>query len=459
MIKTSSIVNRIIGQHLLALVATAVVLWGATYFLLNSTVNIYERQILRDHAVVIASYLTFEDDRWSVSIPDDLRRLYARGDNGYGLAVSDDTGNALYSSLPDIGPALSDKPAQDEVFRQARLGGSVYYLLDFPVKAGGHTAWITVGQNSANPDVIVDDVLARFLRRIAWIVLPIFGLLLFLDVILVKNILRPVMQASKIASNISSSQMSDRLPEEPLPLEIRPLASAVNAALDRLEQALRAQREFTADAAHELRTPLAILRTHIDTKLDPQVAKELQADVNSAVRILDQLLELAEMEGESFGRWTKTDLNRATSELVALNAPIAIAENKNLEFVASPAAPVLYCNWDMVSRALTNLIDNAVRYTPVGGDVTIEVVAPNIINVLDRGPGIKADQRNFIFRRFWRKDRQGKGHAGLGLAIVAKIAQLHGGSITVVDRPGGGSIFQLTLGPETDPATASTTHI
>jgi signal transduction histidine kinase len=237
------------------------------------------------------------------------------------------------------------------------------------VKAGGRTAWIEVGQNSANPDVIVDDVLARFLRRIAWIVLPIFGLLLFLDMILVRNILRPVLDASKIASNISSSQLSDRLPEEKLPREIRPLASAVNAALDRLEQALKAQREFTADAAHELRTPLAILRTHIDTKLDPAVAKELQADVNSAVHILDQLLELAEMEGGSEGRWGKINLNDATSGLVALNAPIAIAENRNLEFIPSPASPILYCNWDMVSRALSNLIDNAVSDRPGGGAI------------------------------------------------------------------------------------------
>jgi len=446
----SSIINRIIGQHLLALVATSIIVLGATYFLLNSTVNSYERQILRDHAVVVAKYLAFENDRWSFSIPDDLRALYSRGDSGYGLAVSDDTGKVFYSSLPATRPMQAETPAQEEDFRQKRLGNSVYYLLIFPVKAGGRTAWIEVGQNSANPDVIVDDVLARFLRRIAWIVLPIFGLLLFLDMILVRNILRPVLDASKIASNISSSQLSDRLPEEKLPREIRPLASAVNAALDRLEQALKAQREFTADAAHELRTPLAILRTHIDTKLDPAVAKELQADVNSAVHILDQLLELAEMEGGSEGRWGKINLNDATSGLVALNAPIAIAENRNLEFIPSPASPILYCNWDMVSRALSNLIDNAVRHTPAGGDVTVQVIAPNIIRVSDQGPGINPDQRASIFRRFWRKDRQSKGHAGLGLAIVAKIAQLHQGSVAVSDRPGGGAIFEFTLGRSDD---------
>jgi signal transduction histidine kinase len=288
------------------------------------------------------------------------------------------------------------------------------------------------------------------LRRIGWIVLPIFGSLLLLDAILLKNILRPVLDASKIASNISSSQLSDRLPEDELPQEIRPLASAVNAALDRLEEAMKAQREFTADAAHELRTPLAILRTHIDTKLDPATAKELQADVSAAVRILDQLLELAEMEGSWAGQWKKGDLNEMAADIVARSAPLAITERKSLEFLPSPQSPILLCNWEMVSRALTNLIDNAIRYTPVGEEVTVQVVAPNTIHVLDRGPGIKPDHRKFIFRRFWRRDRQGRGHAGLGLAIVAKIAQLHGGSVGVMDRPGGGSIFELSLGQSSE---------
>lgn len=446
--KAPSIVHRIISLHLLALVATSFVVAGATYFLLNSTINSYERRILRDHAVVVAKYLVFENGHWSFRIPPDLQAIYSHAYGGYALSVQDDAGNSLYSSLPRTGLALEETRRQgDETFVQKRLGSSVYYLLGFPVTIEGRTAWLEIGQNSASPDVIVDDVLARFLRNIAWIVLPIFGSLLLLDVLLLKNTLRPVLDASKIASNISSSQMSDRLPERALPLEIRPLASAVNAALDRLEQALKAQREFTADAAHELRTPLAVLRTHIDTKLDPATAKELQADVSAAVRILDQLLELAEMEGGWAGQWKKGDLNDITADIVAQNAPLAIAEKKGLEFIPAPQSLILLCNWEMVSRALTNLIDNAIRYTPAGKEVTVQVVAPNLVRVLDRGPGIKPDQRRFIFRRFWRQDRQSRGHAGLGLAIVAKIAQLHGGSVAVTDRPNGGSNFELALGP------------
>jgi signal transduction histidine kinase len=199
-----------------------------------------------------------------------------------------------------------------------------------------------------------------------------------------------------------------------------------------------------------LRTPLTILRTHIDTKLDPAAAGELRADVDAAVRILDQLLELAEMEGGMGGHWSRADLNDQAAGAVAMNAPLAIAEHKGLEFIPARQPLVLSCNWDMVGRALSNLIDNAIRYTPPGSNVTVQVVAPNSVHVLDRGPGVKPDHRKFIFRRFWRRDRQIRGHAGLGLAIVAKIAQLHGGSVAVADRPGGGAIFQFSVGQHAD---------
>ncbi|HET7085901.1 MAG TPA: HAMP domain-containing sensor histidine kinase [Rhizomicrobium sp.] len=401
---------------------------------------------MRDRAAVVAKYLAFSDGRWSFNMPGDLRAVYGKGYSGYGLAVSDDRRRVLYSSLPGVAENDAGPQTTEERLFQRQLGSSIYYLLVLPVKMNGRTAFIEVGQNSASPDVIVDDVLARFLSRIVWIVLPIFGSLLLLDAILLKNILRPVTVASKIAENISSSRLSDRLPEKKLPREIRPLASAVNAALDRLEEALKAQREFTADAAHELRTPLAILKTHIDTKLDPEAAKDLRADVDAVVHILDQLLELAEVESEMGGHWVKTELNDEVAGVIAQNAPLAIADGKGLEFVPCRQAVVLSCNRDMVSRALTNLIDNALRYTPPGNNVTVQVAAPNIVSVMDRGPGVHPNQREFIFRRFWRRDRRSRGHAGLGLAIVAKIAQLHGGSVNVSDRPGGGAIFQLSLG-------------
>lgn len=443
----ASITGRIMFAHFLALAASAVVVSAAAYFLLTSTVDDYEERILRDHAVAVAQYLSLSNGSWKLSLPPELRAIYTRGYGGYILAVSADNGRLLYSSTPQAGELLGQKlPDQDLI--QQRLRGIDYYGLTYPVHIQGRTARIGVAQSYASPDVIIDDVVARFLRRIALIMLPFFGLLLFLDMLLVRRVLKPVRQASEVAASISPARTSERLPTAQLPQEISPLAKAVNEALDRLEAALSAQREFTADAAHELRTPLAILRTRVDTTVDGTIAAELQTDIDAIVRILDQLLELAELEGSANAALASADLNKICADVVALMAPLAIARGKGLELLPSSGRATCVCNTGMILRAVRNLVENAVRFSPAGQTVSITVISPATIRVEDRGPGVRAEDREMIFRRFWRRDRQSKDHAGLGLAIVVKIAQTHGGSVTVKERAGGGAVFELTLTPD-----------
>jgi signal transduction histidine kinase len=371
--------------------------------------------------------------------------LYSGGYGGYALAVIGDDGKVVYSSLPnDPSFVWGMRPRQPQFFHQSR-GASAYYGVILPVKTNARAAWIQVGQNLQNPDVIIDDVVALFLGRIAWVVVPIFIVLLLADVFLLRRLMEPIIAASRVASSISPSQLLVRLPTANLPREVLPLAEAVNDAFARLEKGLKAQREFTADAAHELRTPLTILRTHVDTMLDAGAARALQTDLDAMSRVLDQLLELAELEHFNAERGELFDLNELGTEIVALMAPLALAEQKSLELVPSPAGLFVFGNRDMLFSAVRNLVENAVRHSRPRQSVEVEVAAPGIIRVKDRGPGVGAQDRELVFRRFWRKDRQDKGHAGLGLAIVAKIAQLHGGSVEVADRKGGGAEFILRL--------------
>jgi signal transduction histidine kinase len=314
-----------------------------------------------------------------------------------------------------------------------------------PVTQTGRFALIQVGQNLANPDVIIDDVVARFLGQIAWLVVPIFIVLLFVDALLMRRLLGPIIAASHVASAIQPNKPLMRLPTRDLPREVLPLAEAVNQALDRLDKGLQAQREFTADAAHELRTPLAILRTHVDTLLDARTAHALQSDIDAIGHVLDQLLELSELENFSSGWGEKVDLNEIGTEVVALMAPTALAERKSLEFVGSPHQVWALGNAEMLFRAVRNLVENAIRHCDGKNPIEVEVDLPATIRVKDRGPGIKPAERELMFQRFWRKNRQDKGHSGLGLAIVAKIIQLHGGSVDAVNREGGGAAFSIVL--------------
>jgi signal transduction histidine kinase len=138
-------------------------------------------------------------------------------------------------------------------------------------------------------------------------------------------------------------------------------------------------------------------------------------------------------------------LNEIGTEVVALMAPTALAEHKSVEFSGSPHQAWALGNGEMLFRAVRNLVENAIRYSDGKSPVEVEVALPATIRVKDRGPGIKPAERELIFQRFWRKNRQDKGHSGLGLAIVTKIIQLHGGSMDAANREGGGATFSIVL--------------
>src|SRR5262249_54847624 len=151
-------------------------------------------------------------------------------------------------------------------------------------------------ENLTHRDVLIDDIVDLFFYRVGWVTAPILLLLLAIDIAIFRRALKPLVHASERVQTIGPMQTDVRLPVEGIPEEIRPLVVAVNRALDRLDEGSGRRREVTADAAHELRTPLAILRTRIDTLGDQQVAAALSKDVSSVARIVNQLLEIEELE-------------------------------------------------------------------------------------------------------------------------------------------------------------------
>jgi signal transduction histidine kinase len=442
-----SIVSRIVSLHILALLAIGLVVSSAAYLLLNSTVNDFEESILRDHAENVAQYLTFSDGRWSVSLPPDLQATYRRAYGGFALTVVDDTGATAFSSSPDNTPLFTaPEDRQHIVFSKERHGNSMYYALGFPVTRDQHQAWVQVAQNQGDPDVIVDDVLAKFLRRISFVVVPILIVLFVVDVVIIRRALAPILEASELAEAIGTGRADVRLPVNDLPREVRPLAQAVNDGLERLGRAFRLQRDFTANAAHELRTPLTILRTQTDVMTGSPVAQSLQVEIDAMSRLIDQLLQLAELETFDDASRETIDLNTVCANVVAATAPAALADDKATGFTPAADAILIKGNAELLFRAVKNLVENAIRHTPPGTTVDVQVSTPATITVEDRGPGIAPHERAFIFRRFWRKNRSDTRHSGLGLSIVSEIARVHHAEVDVIDRPGGGAIFRLVFG-------------
>ncbi|HYM73270.1 MAG TPA: ATP-binding protein [Stellaceae bacterium] len=445
MFRFRSVVARTIALHLVAIIATSILMPLALYLMLQRAAQVLHDGALREQAAEILRYVdTAADGALRLNLPGPLTELYSEAYGRYAYAVLDNESSVLFSSLSGHRPITLTPPRGDgPVYFRERSGHSNIYGVSLPVEAAGRALRIQVAQDLAHRDVLIDDIVADFFTRVGWVTAPILLLLLCIDVVIIRRALRPVVAASTLAEMIDPSHTDLRLPETGMPREIQPLVRAVNHAFDRLEDGLRGQREFTADAAHELRTPLTILRTQIDMIADRELARALRNDVANMSRLVNQLLELAELDTFAIGRGETADLVALSTEVAAFLAPLAVAQDKRLAVTGVDKPVLVRGNADMIGRAVRNLIENGLAHTAPHTTVDIRIDPAGAISVCDRGPGVPVADRAHIFRRFWRRDRRRQGGAGLGLSIVARIAERHGGSVSVADRPGGGAVFVL----------------
>ena len=445
MISFKSIFSRIIFLHVIALVITAIVMPVVLYWFFKWAANDLHDQAMRDQAQLVAHYLGLRaDGSWTLDLPPALEDIYSQAVGRYAYAVVDDAGRVLFSSSKDRSQIFVTDPRSSDIsYLETRRGKAAISGVSLLKEVDGRKVWVQVGEDLAHRDVIVDDIVADFFKRVGWITLPMLLSLLAIDIVIFRRALRPLLNASELAKKINPRRTDIRLPLEEMPKEILPLVQAVNQALDRLEAGFRVQREFTADAAHELRTPLTILRSRVDTLADRGISKVLHKDIEGMARIVNQLLDIAELETFSIDPLEKADLRAICAEVAEFAAPLALAQGKNIALSGSDAAVWVNGNPEMLSRAIRNLVENAINYSPPGTTVEIVVEDSGMVRVLDEGPGIKEDERELIFQRFWRRDRRRTEGAGLGLSIVQRIADTHAATISVENRPTGGARFSL----------------
>ena len=266
----------------------------------------------------------------------------------------------------------------------------------------------------------------------------------------------PVVAVTDAARAIHARDLTTRLPQPPGRDEIGELVAVFNQMLGRLETAFEAQRRFTADASHELRSPLTTLRGELEVaRRRPRDPAHYEGVLDSALeeidrleRVLADLLELARLDDDR-GATTVVDLAGVAREVVARHTADAAARGLALELRTEPgvasraAAPRL-------ARALDNLVANALRYTPAGRvEVVVRVQgADALVEVADTGVGIAPDELERVFDRFYRLDAsraRDAGGVGLGLAIARQIARVYGGDLTARSTPDAGSTFVLRL--------------
>lgn len=241
-----------------------------------------------------------------------------------------------------------------------------------------------------------------------------------------------------------------RQPTDDELLLIQAQASLVSLVIERkhAEEELRKSeirhQNFSADVAHELRTPLSVLKLHLDDMEDSILVKTLQRDVYSMSHLVEQLLAMAQMDTLTISKDDEADLHAVCTNVAANLAPIIIKGGRSIEVVGARGPVWVPGISGALEQAVRNLVENAIKYSPTGTTVTIDVGEDGHIRVIDQGKGIPKDKREEIFERFLRADRREAG-AGLGLSIVRRSVEAHGGTVRVDDAPGGGAMFTISF--------------
>lgn len=366
-------------------------------------------------------------------------------------------GRVLATNAPSLRPFLLTAESAVPIFNNAMLNGErirVVSLRYAPDPARPKDALVLeVGESMANRQSLARGILANIVIPQLLLILLAVGAVWF-------GLRRGLAPLQRLREEVSQRSRDDLSPlaGDKAPEEVRPFIQAVNDLLARLKQVLEFQRRFIADAAHQLRTPFAGLITQAELALrerDPEkiryALRQILTGAQRCSHLVNQLLSLARNEpgARPPGTPVTFDLARLARDEAA--AWVQPALDKRIDFGFEPwAGPLLVSgNPEALAEMLTNLLDNAIRYTPPGGRVTLSVGVEEgkaLLRVEDTGPGIAQEHRERVFERFYRVPDTGQEGSGLGLAIVREVVAFHGGTISLGDGPGGrGTAFTVRL--------------
>ena len=436
--------GRSIGGNLLALFVLASLVSILLAALVLETLFNWHRSSAVTHALGkqvewIESHLVFDaaGAPAALSEPPDTAWVYTAATRDWKYRVVDGRGVAVLSSdagAPAFAPAGTGFDASRERF-DVVVDGLPLHVVARALAHDGHRYVVQAAISDRAAALFSGAIVGPILQNA--LVIAAVSLLLFAFGVhgSLRHHLLPLRRASDAASRIAPRNLETRLSEGAMPRELRPLIRAFNEALDRLQQGYRVQQEFLASAAHELKTPLALIRGQVELSASDD-RELLLGDIDRMARQVHQLLHLAEVSEARNFQMGATDLAAVCNEATAFLQRLAQRANVHLDLRVADGLAPRRADRAALFVLLKNLIENAIQHSPGGAVVTVDLRAHGI-SVRDEGAGIPPEHLPELFKRFWRGAARRDTGAGLGLAICQEIALAHGWSLVARNGAAG----------------------
>ena len=446
---------------------------GLRYYVLRSQTDTLQRRA-HQVAAIVAAHVEREGDAFTIDL---IKTSYAPEHNDRFIRIRRPGGSVLYLSGPPTDKAFdpgavpaSPRPAEGTDGTGARTSGNLLLVQTSAQTAGGRYV-IDCGASTLFGERVLHGFLA-----VLGVGLPLMVVVAVAGgAWLVRRALNPVREVTEAARQITSYNLGRRLPVPRTGDELEGLSVVLNQMIGRLDEAFQHSRRFTADASHELRTPLTIMRVELEsisqeTDLDPATREKIASVLEETERLgktVQGLFAISRLEaGEALMEVSRFDLSElviSTAEQMAL-----LADEKDVAVQTGSCAPAEVAGDRFrLKQVVVNLLDNAIKYSPPGGEIILTtgpVDGQAVLEVADNGPGIPTEALPQVFDRFFRADAvrtHSENNAGLGLSIVRSICLAHGGSVEAANRPGGGCGLTVRLpmvqptGRRTTPAATS----
>jgi two-component system sensor histidine kinase TctE len=418
----------------------------------------YDRSLV-EIARELALHLRMSGNALALEMPDDVRKiLLSDTDDAIFYTVATAAGERVAGDDIPAAPGDASAGHRGEMLYDGVLQERSVRIVEMPVTAdasqGRPAGVVRVAETETKRNALAREILVS-------VVIPQALLILVAGIVVWAGVVHGLAPLERLRRAVAARSLRDwsPVPADGVPGEVRPLLESINELVGRLDQALASQSRFISDAAHQLKTPITVLKTELELALREnelgrmrQALQKSRAGLERLSRVVSQLLSLARNEPDAARSvaLAPLDLNALALDVTTGWVPEALKRRIDLGFEGEAAPVVVHGDATRLRELLDNLIDNAVRYSREGGRATVRVATSPTptLEIRDDGPRIPLEERERVFDRFYRLLGHGQEGSGLGLAIAREIARIHGARIDVAaDTHGTGNAFSVRFPP------------